>query len=613
MARQISGKKPKNFGFTLKTLLSYMGRHRFLFLAVAVLVTISALGNLLGTYMIRPVVNSVGAGDVQALVRGVALTVAIYGVGVLAAFGYTQTMVYAAQKVLYDIRRDLFAHIQKLPLRFFDTRRHGDIMSYFTNDVDTVADALNNSFAMAIQSFIQMTGTLVLLFVLNWQLSLIVVLGYAAMFLYIRFSARRSTSYYTAQQAAIGDVNGYIEEMVAGQKIIKVFNHEAENKRGFSARNEALRKAGTGAQSYAATMVPAVVSISYINYAIVAVAGGLMALHGLTDIGSLSSYLVFVRQAAMPINQFTQQSNFLLAAMAGAERIFETMRLDPETDEGKIRLVNVREENGVLTACGEKTGRWAWQKPDGALELLRGDVRFRDVSFGYDQGHPILHGISLYAKPGQKIAFVGSTGAGKTTITNLINRFYDVTAGQITFDGIDVQDIRKDDLRRSLGVVLQDTHLFTGTVADNIRFGKLDATQDEIERAARIANADSFIRRLPQGYETMVTGDGANLSQGQRQLLAIARAAVADPPVLILDEATSSIDTRTEALIEKGMDSLMEGRTVFVIAHRLSTVRNANAIIVLEHGAIVERGDHEELLAHKGEYYQLYNGMFELS
>ena len=613
MARQISGKKPKNFGFTLKTLLSYMGRHRFLFLAVAVLVTISALGNLLGTYMIRPVVNSVGAGDVQALVRGVALTVAIYGVGVLAAFGYTQTMVYAAQKVLYDIRRDLFAHIQKLPLRFFDTRRHGDIMSYFTNDVDTVADALNNSFAMAIQSFIQMTGTLVLLFVLNWQLSLIVVLGYAAMFLYIRFSARRSTSYYTAQQAAIGDVNGYIEEMVAGQKIIKVFNHEAENKRGFSARNEALRKAGTGAQSYAATMVPAVVSISYINYAIVAVAGGLMALHGLTDIGSLSSYLVFVRQAAMPINQFTQQSNFLLAAMAGAERIFETMRLDPETDEGKIRLVNVREENGVLTACSEKTGRWAWQKPDGALEPLRGDVRFRDVSFGYDQGRPILHGISLYAKPGQKIAFVGSTGAGKTTITNLINRFYDVTAGQITFDGIDVQDIRKDDLRRSLGVVLQDTHLFTGTVADNIRFGKLDATQAEIERAARIANADSFIRRLPQGYDTMVTGDGANLSQGQRQLLAIARAAVADPPVLILDEATSSIDTRTEALIEKGMDSLMEGRTVFVIAHRLSTVRNANAIIVLEHGAIVERGDHEELLAHKGEYYQLYNGMFELS
>ena len=360
-------------------------------------------------------------------------------------------------------------------------------------------------------------------------------------------------------------------------------------------------------------MVPAVVTISYINYAIVAVFGGLLALNGLADVGSLASYLVFVRQAAMPINQFTQQSNFLLAAMAGAERIFEAMRMEPEPDEGKIRLVNVRQEGGALTACSEKTGRWAWQKPDGALVPLRGDVRFEDVSFGYDKDHTILQKISLYAKPGQKIAFVGSTGAGKTTITNLINRFYDVSAGRITFDGINVQDIRKDDLRRSLGVVLQDTHLFTGTVADNIRFGKLDATQAEIEQAARIANADSFIRRLPQGYETMVTGDGANLSQGQRQLLAIARAAVADPPVLILDEATSSIDTRTEALIEKGMDSLMEGRTVFVIAHRLSTVRNANAIIVLEHGAIVERGDHEELLAHKGEYYQLYNGMFELS
>ena len=613
MAHQITGKKPKNFWFTFKALLSYMGRHKFLFLAVAVLVTLSALGNLLGTYMIRPVVNSVGAGDVNALARGVILTAVIFAIGALAAFGYTQTMVYAAQKVLYDIRRDLFAHIQSLPLRFFDTQLHGDIMSYFTNDVDTVSDALNNSFAMTIQSFIQIVGTLTLLFILNWRLSLIVVVGYAAMFLYIRFSAGRSTSYYTTQQAALGDVNGYIEEMVSGQKVVKVFNHEPENLRVFGEKNEVLRKAGTGAQSYAATMVPAVVSISYINYAIVAVVGGLMVLNGMTDIGSLSSYLVFVRQAALPINQFTQQSNLLLAAMAGAERIFEAMRLAPEVDEGKVQLVNVREENGVLTACGEKTGRWAWQKPDGTLVPLRGDVRFHDVSFGYDKGHTILHNVSLYAKPGQKIAFVGSTGAGKTTITNLINRFYDVSAGRITFDGINVQDIRKDDLRRSLGVVLQETHLFTGTVADNIRFGKLDATREEIEQAARIANADSFIRRLPKGYDTLVTSDGANLSQGQRQLLAIARAAVADPPVLILDEATSSIDTRTEALIEKGMDRLMEGRTVFVIAHRLSTVRNANAIIVLEHGAIVERGDHEELLAHKGEYYQLYHGMFELS
>ena len=612
-ARQITGKKPKDFWATLKTLLSYMGRHKFLFLAVAVLVTVSALGNLLGTYMIRPVVNSVGAGDVNALARGVLTTAAICGVGALAAFGYTQTMVYAAQQVLYDIRRDLFAHIQSLPLRFFDTQLHGDIMSYFTNDVDTVADALNNSFAMTIQSFIQMTGTLVLLFVLNWRLSLIVVVGYAAMFLYIRYSARRSTAYYTTQQKALGDVNGYIEEMVSGQKVIKVFNHEPENLRQFEVRNEALRKAGTGAQSYAATMVPAVVSISYINYAIVAVVGGLMALAGMTDIGSLSSYLVFVRQAAMPINQFTQQSNFLLAAMAGAERIFEAMHLPSETDDGKIRLVNAEEKDGVLTACAHKTGRWAWQKPDGQLVPLRGDVRFHDVTFSYQPGHPILQHISLYAKPGQKIAFVGSTGAGKTTITNLINRFYDIDAGSVTYDGIDVRDIQKDSLRRSLGIVLQDTHLFTGTIADNIRFGKLNATREEIVAAAKIANADSFIRRLPQGYDTRITSDGASLSQGQRQLLAIARAAVADPPVLILDEATSSIDTRTEALIEKGMDRLMEGRTVFVIAHRLSTVRNANAIMVLEHGRIVERGDHDDLLAQKGEYYQLYNGMFELS
>ena len=613
MARPISGKKPKNFWFTLKTLLSYMGRHKFLFLAVAVLVTLSALGNLLGTYMIRPVVNSVGAGDINALARGVILTAVIFAIGALAAFGYTQTMVYAAQKVLYDIRRDLFAHIQSLPLRFFDTQLHGDIMSYFTNDVDTVSDALNNSFAMTIQSFIQIVGTLTLLFILNWRLSLIVVVGYAAMFLYIRFSAGRSTSYYTAQQAALGDVNGYIEEMVSGQKVVKVFNHEPENLRVFGEKNEVLRKAGTGAQSYAATMVPAVVSISYINYAIVAVVGGLMVLNGMTDIGSLSSYLVFVRQAALPINQFTQQSNLLLAAMAGAERIFEAMALAPEVDEGKVQLVNVRQENGALTACREKTGLWAWQKPDGELVPLRGDVRFHDVSFGYDKGHTILHDVSLYAKPGQKIAFVGSTGAGKTTITNLINRFYDIDSGSVTYDGIDVRDIAKDSLRRSLGIVLQDTHLFTGTIADNIRFGKLDATREEVIQAAKIANADSFIRRLPQGYDTRITSDGASLSQGQRQLLAIARAAVADPPVLILDEATSSIDTRTEALIEKGMDQLMEGRTVFVIAHRLSTVRNANAIMVLEHGQIVERGDHEDLLAQKGEYYQLYNGMFELS
>ena len=613
MARQLSAKKPKHLGYTLRTLLSYLGRHKLLLLAVAVLVSVSALANLLGTYMIRPVVNSLAGGQVGDLIRGVAVTAGIYGLGAVCAYGYTQIMVKAAQKVLRDIRRDLFAHLQTLPLRFFDTRRHGDVMSYFTNDVDTISDALNNSFAMVIQSFIQVAGTLTMLFILNWQLSLVVAVCYVVMFGYVRFSGKRSKAYYTKQQASLGELDGYIEEMMAGQKVVKVFNHEEASLEEFRAKNETLRRAGTGAQGYAATMVPAVVTISYINYAIVAVLGGIMAINGMTDVGSLASYLVFVRQAAMPINQFTQQTNFLLAALAGAERVFEVMDQPGEVDEGRTVLVNVKEEGGRLVPCGEKTGRWAWRKPDGALIPLRGDVRFEHVDFGYEDGHPILKDISLYAEPGQKIAFVGSTGAGKTTITNLINRFYDVQGGRVIYDGIDVRDIKKDDLRRSLGIVLQDTHLFTGTIADNIRFGKLDATREEIERAARIANADSFIRRLPQGYDTPVTADGANLSQGQRQLLAIARAAVADPPVLILDEATSSIDTRTEALIEKGMDQLMEGRTVFVIAHRLSTVRNADAILVLEHGQVVERGSHEALLTQQGEYYQLYNGMFELS
>ncbi|HIS06187.1 MAG TPA: ABC transporter ATP-binding protein [Candidatus Choladocola avistercoris] len=612
-ARQFSGKRPENLGYTIKMLLAYMGRHKFMLLIVALLVTVSAAANLLGTYMIRPIINNLADGQISSLIRGVAVTALIYVVGALSAYGYTQTMVKAAQQVLFDIRRDLFAHLQTLPLKFFDTNRHGDVMSYFTNDVDTISDALNNSFTMMIQSFIQIVGTLTLLFILNWKLSFLVVIGYAAMFLYIRFSAARSKKYYSRQQESLGDLDGYIEEMVSGQKVVKVFNHEEANLETFRKKNRALQKAGTGAQGYAATMVPAVVSISYMNYAIVAVLGGIMALRGMTDVGGLASYLVFVRQAALPINQFTQQSNFLLSALAGAERVFRVMQMEPEVDEGKTDLVRVREQNGEWVPCEERTGHWAWKKPDGTLVPLRGDVRFVDVDFGYEEDHPVLKNISLYAHPGQKIAFVGSTGAGKTTITNLINRFYDVQGGQVLYDGIDVKEIKKDALRRSLGIVLQDTHLFTGTIADNIRFGKLDATQEEIERAARIANADSFIRRLPKGYDTMVTSDGANLSQGQRQLLAIARAAVADPPVLILDEATSSVDTRTEALIEKGMDQLMEGRTVFVIAHRLSTVRNANAIMVLEHGQIMERGDHEDLLAQKGRYYQLYHGMFELS
>lgn len=612
-ARAYSGKKPKNLKHTLRVFLSYLGRHKKMLAVVAVLVTTSAGANLLGTYMIRPVVNGLADGDVHTLLCGVLITALIFGCGALAAYGYTQTMVKAAQQVVFDIRRDLFEHVQTLPLQFFDSRRHGDIMSLFTNDIDTMADALNNSFAMVIQSFIQIVGTLTLLYILNWRLSLIVTVCYGIMFWYIKFSGKRSKGYYTKQQNSLGELNGYIEELITGQKVVKVFHHEEESFTEFCKKNEELRKAGTGAQGYAATMVPVVVSISYVNYAIVAVLGGLLALHGKADIGSLASYLVFVRQAALPINQFTQQSNFLLSALAGAERVFDVMSLEPEIDEGKVELVNVKEENGALAVCEETTGRWAWKRPDGTMTELKGDVRFENVDFGYTADRLILKNISLYAKPGQKIAFVGSTGAGKTTITNLINRFYDVQGGAVVYDGIDVKDIEKDALRHSLGIVLQDTHLFTGTVAENIRFGKLDATQEEIEHAAKIANADSFIRRLPNGYDTMLTSDGANLSQGQRQLLAIARAAVADPPVLILDEATSSVDTRTEALIEKGMDQLMEGRTVFVIAHRLSTVRNANAIMVLEQGNIVERGDHDALLAQKGKYYQLYHGMFELS
>lgn len=612
-ARAYSGKKPKNLKHTLRVFLSYLGRHKKMLAVVAVLVTISAGANLFGTYMIRPVVNGLADGDVHTLLRGVLITALIFGCGAFAAYGYTQTMVKAAQQVVFDIRRDLFEHVQTLPLQFFDSRRHGDIMSLFTNDIDTMADALNNSFAMVIQSFIQIVGTLTLLYILNWRLSLIVTVCYGIMFWYIKFSGKRSKGYYTKQQNSLGELNGYIEELITGQKVVKVFHHEEESFTEFCKKNEELRKAGTGAQGYAATMVPVVVSISYVNYAIVAVLGGLLALHGKADIGSLASYLVFVRQAALPINQFTQQSNFLLSALAGAERVFDVMSLEPEIDEGKVELVNVKEENGALAVCEETTGRWAWKRPDGTMTELKGDVRFENVDFGYTADRLILKNISLYAKPGQKIAFVGSTGAGKTTITNLINRFYDVQGGAVVYDGIDVKDIEKDALRHSLGIVLQDTHLFTGTVAENIRFGKLDATQEEIEHAAKIANADSFIRRLPNGYDTMLTSDGANLSQGQRQLLAIARAAVADPPVLILDEATSSVDTRTEALIEKGMDQLMEGRTVFVIAHRLSTVRNANAIMVLEQGNIVERGDHDALLAQKGKYYQLYHGMFELS
>lgn len=601
MARYTGYKRPKNTKKALEELFRYMGYHKWLLLVVAVLVFISTGANVAGTYLLKPVINQfILPGDIRGLICALTGMGIMYLCGALSTFGYNRLMVKTSQKVAADIRRDLFAHVQKLPLKYFDDHTHGELMSRFTNDVDTVQEALNNSFTMVIQSSLTLTGTVVMLLVLNVYMSLIVIVFLCIMFIFIKWNGRRSKEYYDRQQAYLADINGFVEEMAAGQKVEKVFNHEEEDLNVFREKNEALRRASTKALGYSGMMVPSIVSLSYANYAVSACAGGLLAIAGLMDLGSLAAYLVYVRQSAMPLNQFTQQVNFILSALAGAERIFEMMHEEPEIDEGKVRLVRASQTE------------YAWQDEKGDLTPLRGDVRFENVTFGYVPEKKVLDGISLYAKPGQKIAFVGSTGAGKTTIINLINRFYEIQGGRILYDGIDIREIRKDDLRRSLAMVIQDTHLFTGTITDNIRYGNLAAADDEVEEAARLANADSFIRRLPDGYRTMLYSDGSNLSQGQRQLLAIARAAVAHPPVLILDEATSSIDTRTERLIEKGMDAIMEGRTVFVIAHRLSTVRNSKAIMVLEHGTIIERGDHEELLEHKGRYYQLYTGMYEL-
>ena len=498
-------------------------------------------------------------------------------------------------------------------IRYYDQHQSGDLMSRFTNDIDTVSEMLNSSFASIISNVLTFVGTVLMMIILNPWLTLITFGFLALMGGVVKVIGGRSRVNFQRQQAALGAVNGYIEEMIEGQKVIKVFNHEKQAIDQFTTLNDTYRQAATAAQAYAGMMMPAMGNLSKINYAVTCCVGGLLAIGGMFDVGSLGAYLLYVKQVSQPIGQISQQVNTLLAAAAGAERIFAVMDAQPETDEGKTVIVRVEKDGDTLTETAQRTGHWAWKKPDGTLVELRGDVRFDHVTFSYDGEKTVLHDVSLFAKPGQKIAFVGSTGAGKTTITNLINRFYDIQEGTITYDGIDVKDIAKDSLRRSLGMVLQDTHLFTGTIADNIRYGKLDATDEEIRAAARLANADSFIRHLPQGYDTVITGDGAGLSQGERQLLAIARAAVSDPPVLILDEATSSIDTRTETLIEKGMDSLMEGRTVFVIAHRLSTVRNAQAILVLENGQIIERGDHAQLLEEKGRYYQLYTGQAKLS
>ena len=607
--------KPKNMKKTLQKLLAYVGKYKILLTLVVIFLIVNTICTVLSAYMLKPIVNDyIIPGDFSGLAWMLALLGMISIVGAVTSFAYSRIMVHVSQKTVYAIRRDLFEHMQSLPIPYFDKHTHGELMSRYTNDIDTVSEMINNSIGTLISNTLTFIGVLGMMLYLSWQLTLITFVMIGVMVLVVRTIGKYSRTYFAKQQKAIGEVNGYIEEMIEGQKVIKVFNHEREAKADFAQKNEAYRKAATAAQTLSGSMMPALGNLSQVNYAITCCVGGLLAIAGGFDIGTLVVFLQSNRQVSQPINMISQQINTILAAVAGAERVFEVMEETPEVDEGKVVLVNtVKQEDGTWTETEHNTDHWAWKKPDSTLVPLRGDVRFEHVVFGYNSEKIILHDISLFAKPGQKIAFVGSTGAGKTTITNLINRFYEIQSGTITYDGINIQDIEKASLRRSLGAVLQDTHLFTGTIADNIRYSNLTATDEEVKAAAKLANADAFIRHLPHGYDTMLSGDGGNLSQGQRQLLAIARAAVADPPVLILDEATSSIDTRTEKLIEKGMDCLMGERTVFVIAHRLSTVRNSQAIMVLEQGKIIERGDHEDLIAQHGRYYQLYTGQAELA
>lgn len=619
--RKQSFAKPKNAKGTFRRILTYFRPYRLQLVLVLIGLLVSVAANIAGTFMLVPIINEyivpwIGNAnpDFTGLIGQLTVMAAVYTIGILGTFMYNRLMINVSTGTLLKLRLEMFTKMQTLPISYFDRRTHGEIMSTYTNDTDVMREMISQGLPSFISSAVRIIGVFTMMIVLNPILTGIAILMLVIMMLITKTIAGRSGRFFKARQDSVGKVNGYIEEMIEGQKVVKVFCHEQAVNSRFDELNETLRRNTAAASTLASIMGPIMNNLSHVTYAIIAASGGLLGVAGIIDIGTLGAFLQYTRSFSMPVAEISQQANNVLSALAGAERIFALLDEKAEEDEGDIVMVNARaNEKGELEECSERTEIWAWKKPTGELIRVRGDVRFEDVTFSYDGKVDVLKNVSLYAKPGQKIAFVGSTGAGKTTITNLINRFYDIQSGRITYDGIPIRQIKKASLRGSLGMVLQDTHLFTGTVRENIRYGRLDATDEEIVSAAKLANAHYFISHLPEGYDTVLTADGANLSQGQRQLIAIARAAVADPPVLILDEATSSIDTRTESLIEKGMDSLMKDRTVFVIAHRLSTVRNSDAIMVLEHGEIIERGNHDELIKQQGKYYQLYMGMFELS
>lgn len=626
MKQHMHSRKPavKNPGKLLMRLMKYVFReYKLHCLLVFVLIFVGVIANVQGTMFtknlideyITPFLLSSDEPNFTPLAEAIGRVAVFYVIGVVSVYLYNWIMVKVTQGVLRNLRNELFEHMETLPIKYFDTHAHGDIMSIYTNDIDTLRQMISQSIPQVINSGFTIVSVFVSMVILNIPLTLVTLVMVVIMICCTKSSAGQSGKYFLEQQKSLGAVNGFIEEMMNGQKVVKVFCHEEETKKAFKDLNDKLFVSADRANTYANYLGPINAQLGNISYVVCAIVGGVLALNGAGGftLGGLASFLTFNKSFSMPINQISQQLNAIVMAMAGAERIFNLMDEKPEVDDGYVTLVNVAEEKGELRESTKRTGRWAWKhvhQADGSVDYveLKGNVVFDGVDFGYNDDKIVLHDVKLYAEPGQKIAFVGSTGAGKTTITNLINRFYDIQDGKIRYDGINVNKIKKGDLRRSLGIVLQDTHLFTGTVRENIRFGKLDATDEEIMAAAKLANADGFIRRLPQGYDTMLTGDGANLSQGQRQLLAIARAAVADPPVLILDEATSSIDTRTERIIQESMDRLMRGRTTFVIAHRLSTVRNSDCIMVMEQGRIIERGTHEQLIEEKGKYYQLYTG-----